>query len=151
VETLKKLSVVIAADHGGFNLKNNLLEYVKSLGYSIEDYGTCNTNSCDYPDFAFKVAEAIKDKKYDRGILVCGSGLGMAISANKLKGIRAVTCTDSYCAKMSVLHNNANILTLGERVIGVSIAQEIVKVWLESEFEGGRHQKRLDKIDSYNG
>ncbi len=145
---MSKQLLVIGSDHGGFNLKNHLINFVKSLKYEIEDYGTFDNNSCDYPDIALKVAKAIQDKKFERGILVCGTGLGMAITANKLKGIRAVTCTDCYSAKMSVEHNNANILTLGERVISSEQAEEIIKTWLEAKFEGGRHQRRIDKIDA---
>lgn len=141
--------IVIGSDHGGYNLKHYLLASLKSLGYSVEDYGTNDTTSCDYPDIAFKVAKAVQGKKFDRGILICGSGLGMAMAANKLKGIRAVTCSDCYSAIMSVRHNNSNILTLGERVVGHGLADAIVDAWLEAEFEGGRHQRRIDKIDNF--
>lgn len=141
--------LVIGSDHGGFNLKNYLLASLRSLGYQIEDYGTKDPTSCDYPDIAFKVAKAVQENKFDLGILVCGTGLGMAMAANKLNGIRAVSCTDCYSATMAVMHNNANILALGERVVGFGLADSIVAAWLKAEFEGGRHQRRIDKIDNY--
>lgn len=145
---MQNLKLVIGSDHGGVNLKNHIFNVMKSLCCSIEDYGTYDTTSCDYPDIAYKVAKAVQDKAFDRGILVCGTGLGMAITANRLKGVRAVTCSECYSAKMSVMHNDANILTLGERVIGYDLAVDIVKTWLEAKFEGGRHQRRIDKIDN---
>lgn len=141
--------IVIGSDHGGLNLKNCLYKHLKDKGYNITDLGVYTIDSCDYPDIAFKVAESIKDNQYDKGILVCGTGLGMAIAANKVNGIRAITCSDCYSAKMSVEHNNANILTLGERVLGPGLAIDITDSWLNSNYEGGRHQNRLNKISSY--
>lgn len=141
--------IVIGSDHGGLNLKNFLYQYLKDKDYNITDIGVHTNDSCDYPDTAFKVAEAVSDNQYDKGILVCGTGLGMAIAANKVKGIRAITCSDCYSARMSVEHNNANILTLGERVIGQGLAVDIVDNWLNSNYDGGRHQNRLNKINNY--
>lgn len=147
---MKKYKILIGSDHGGFNLKKTLINYVKDLGHEIEDVGTFNNDSCDYPDYAIKVAQGILEEKSDKGILVCGTGIGMAIAANRFKGIRAANCSDTYSARMSVIHNNANILTLGERVLGTSLACDIVKIWLENEYEGGRHQKRINKFDNIN-
>ena len=140
------MKIAIASDHGGYNLKNNLYNYLKE-NYEIIDLGTNSEASCDYPDYAKKVVEAIIENGFDRGILVCGTGIGMAICANRYKGIRAANASDTYSAKMSRLHNNSNILTLGERVIGFGLAKDVVDIWLKSEFEGGRHQKRVDMFD----
>lgn len=145
---MKNLKLVIGSDHGGINLKNFLYEYLKSAGYVIEDYGTYDETSCDYPDIAVKVAQAIQKGEFDRGILICGSGLGMCITANRFKGVRAIVCTETYSAKMGVRHNNSNVLALGERVLGKELAREILDAWLEAKFDAGRHQLRVDKIDS---
>ena len=142
-----KLKIAIGADHGGYELKEKIKPYILQLGCKLQDFGTHDTNSVDYPIIAKNVALSVANKEFDRGIIVCGSGLGVAIAANKVKKIRAVTCNDTYCAKMSRLHNDANILTMGGRIIGQDIAKEIVKVWLETEFEGGRHQYRINMIE----
>lgn len=147
---MTSLKIVVGSDHAGYKLKNLLKEYVSELGHKVTDYGTLECIPCDYPIVAFKTATAVASKNFDRGILICGTGLGMAIAANKVKGIRAVTCIDAFSAEMSIKHNNANILTLGERVIGIGSAKYILKVWLETSFEGGRHQERLSLIDEYN-
>lgn len=137
--------ILIGSDHGGFKLKNKIIEHIKAQGYEVEDYGTYTTDSCDYPVYAKKVAEeAIKTG--DKGILVCGTGIGMSIAANKIRGIRAALCSDTFSARMTRMHNNSNILCLGERVIGTGLALDIVDIWLQTEFEGGRHQKRIDLI-----
>ena len=134
--------ILIGSDHGGFKLKNKIIEHIKAQGYEVEDFGTYTTDSCDY---AKKVAgEVIKTG--DKGILVCGTGIGMSIAANKVRGIRAALCSDTFSARMTRMHNNSNILCLGERVIGTGLALDIVDIWLQTEFEGGRHQKRIDLI-----
>lgn len=137
--------IIIASDHGGFNLKNQIVNHLKEKGYDIEDYGCYSTESCDYPIYAKLIANevATSDKK---GILVCGTGIGMSIAANKVKGIRASHCTDTFSARMTRMHNDSNILCLGERITGTGLALDIVDIWLNTEFEGGRHQKRIDMI-----
>lgn len=146
---MKKENLIIGSDHGGFYLKNKLIEYLKGLGHSIEDYGCYDDSASDYPDIAFNVAEKIASNDSLKGILVCGTGQGMAIAANKVKGIRAACCSDTYCAKMVVEHNDANILTMGERVIDFETAKEIVDIWLGLSFKGDRHERRINKISSY--
>lgn len=143
---MKKL--IIGCDHGGYNLKNKVIEHLKSSGYDIEDVGTFSTDSCDYPVIAKKVARKISDGTYKKGILVCGTGLGMGIVANKFKNVRAVTCFDTCTARMSRSHNDANILCLGERITGEYLALDIVDIWLGTEFSGGRHQKRVDMFET---
>jgi len=139
--------IAIGADHGGFELKEKIKHFVQNLGYEIKDFGTEDGNSCDYPIIAKAIARKVADKEFSKGIIICGSGLGVAIAANKVRGVRAVTCHDVYSAKMSRLHNNANVLTMGGRVITAEMAYEVVKIWLETEFEGGRHQRRIDMIE----
>ena len=140
--------IVIASDHGGFNLKNNIIIYLKDKNIDIEDYGCFDTDSCDYPVYAQKVVQAIIDENnnIEKGILVCGTGIGMSIAANRYKGIRAAHCTDTFSARMSRKHNDSNILCLGERITGLGLALDIVDVWLDSGFDGGRHKNRLDLI-----
>jgi len=141
------MKIAIASDHGGFNLKQYIINYLKENNTDFKDFGCFDTNSCNYPDYAKVVAKSVISKEFDKGILICGTGVGMAITANRFKGIRAVNTSDTYSAKMSRLHNNSNILTLGERVVGRDLALDIVKIWLNTEFEGGRHQKRIEMID----
>lgn len=141
------MKIAIGCDHGGFNLKTNIVEYVESLGHEVKDFGTYSTESCDYPDISQAVASEIVNGNYDRGILICGTGIGIGIAANRIPGIRAALCHDTFSAQASRAHNNANILTMGERVIGQGLAREIVRIWLESEFEGGRHERRIQKIE----
>lgn len=140
------MKIAIASDHGGFNLKKKIVEYLKDR-YEIVDFGTNSSESCDYPIYAKKVIDAILNQGFERGILICGTGIGMAITANRYKGIRAANVSDTYSAKMTRAHNNSNILTLGERVLGEGLAYDIVDIWLNTEFEGARHQKRIDMID----
>ncbi len=140
------MTVGIGSDHAGFILKSLITEYLGKKNIKYVDFGTNSTASVDYPDFIFLVAKAVADQKVDKGIVICGSGLGASIVANKVKGIRAARCENEYVARFSRLHNDANVLALGERVIGSEIAIAIVDVWLNTEFEGGRHQRRLDKI-----
>ena len=140
--------ILIASDHGGFKLKSEIIKHIKELGLDIEDFGCYNTESCDYPVYAKLVAEKIiEDKSEDiKGILVCGTGIGMSIAANRYKGIRASHCTDTFSARMTRMHNDSNILCLGERITGAGLAIDIVDIWLNTPFDGGRHQKRIDMI-----
>ncbi|MCX7748879.1 MAG: ribose 5-phosphate isomerase B [Clostridia bacterium] len=138
--------IAIASDHGGFRLKAEVLKYLKDKGYEVKDFGTCDEQSVDYPEYGLAVAEAVKSGDCERGIVICGTGLGISIAANKVPGIRAAVCTDSFMARMSREHNNANVLALGERIVGAGLALEIVDVWLKTEFQGGRHESRVDKI-----
>lgn len=142
------MKIAIGCDHGGLHLKQEIKELLSTLGHEVEDFGTHSTESCDYPDIAEPVAYAVTEGKADRGILICGTGIGIGISANKIKGIRAALCHDSFSAKYSRLHNDANILTMGERVIGPGLAKDIVTIWLNTEFEGGRHARRVEKISA---
>ncbi len=142
------MKIALGSDHGGYNLKNEIMAYLKENGYEIKDFGTYSTESCDYPDYALKVAEAVASKEFEFGILVCGTGIGISISANKVPGIRAALCSDTFSAHATREHNNANILALGERVVGASLAIDIVKTFLNSKFEGDRHQRRIDKISN---
>ncbi len=138
--------IAIGSDHGGYSLKIQLIKALEKEGYAFEDYGTYDQESCHYPVYAQKVAEAIRSGKHQRGILVCGTGIGMSMAANKVPGIRAAAVTETFGARYTRLHNNANILCLGERITGPGAAVEIAKVFLETEFEGGRHQTRIDMI-----
>jgi ribose 5-phosphate isomerase B len=124
-----------------------MVETLKELGVTYDDFGTYDESSVDYPDYGLKVAQAVASGAYDRGVLICGSGLGMCITANKVPGIRAVTAHDVYSAEMSRRHNDANVLTMGERVVGVGVAEQVLKAWLAAEFEGGRHARRVDKMN----
>jgi len=138
--------VVIGSDHGGLELKSVLCEALRQRGLEIADLGTDNGDSVDYPDFAEKVAGAVSRGEAERGILICGTGIGMSIVANKFPGVRAALVTDDYMARMAKEHNNANVLVLGGRVLEAMTACRIVGVWLDAVYEGGRHQQRLDKI-----
>ncbi len=139
--------LAIASDHAGFELKESVVAYLNSKGVEFEDFGPVNSDRVDYPDYGIQVAKAILDKKVDRGIVICGTGVGMSIVVNRFPGIRGTLCSDLFTAKMCREHNDSNILIMGGRVIGKGLAEEIVKTWLETPFEGGRHQKRLDKIE----
>ncbi|WP_066634012.1 ribose 5-phosphate isomerase B [Desulfolucanica intricata] len=140
------MRIAVASDHGGFQLKKEVIEYLKEAGIEYKDFGTYSEESVDYPDLALAAAEAVKDGEYDRGILCCGTGIGVSIAATKVPGIRAALCHDTFSARYSRAHNDANILTMGQRVIGPGLAREIVRVWLAEEFEGGRHARRVDKL-----
>ncbi len=141
------MKIVIASDHAGFNYKTLLLKDIMQQGYEITDLGTCNTDPTDYPDHAAALANAILNKKGDRGILICGSGVGVSVAANKFKGIRAGVCHDPYSAHQCVEHDDVNVLCIGERVIGIELAREVIFAFLKAEFtKAPRHQKRLDKI-----
>lgn len=143
------MKVAIGADHGGFKLKAEISDLLQELGIDYTDFGTHSSDSIDYPDVAIPVAEAVANGEFDRGILICGTGIGIGIAANKVKGIRAALVHDTFSAKATRQHNNSNILTMGERVIGPGLAREIAQLWLETEFEGGRHENRVCKISDY--
>ena len=142
--------IAIACDHGGFPLKKAVTEYLKSARIAYTDFGTGSEESCDYPDFAYLVTAAVQKREAELGVLICGTGIGMSIAANKARGIRAAVCTDVFSAKMARAHNDANILCLGARVTGQGHALEILKAFLETkEVEGGRHAGRRAKIEKY--
>ncbi len=139
--------IAIGCDHGGFKLKKRIIQHLTDKGIKITDYGSFSEESCDYPVIAKKVANEIANGVHDYGILVCGTGLGMAIVANKIRGIRAVTCFDSTTARMSKSHNDSNVLCLGERITGEYLALDIVDTWLQTSFSGGRHKRRVDMFE----
>ena len=141
------MKIAIAADHAGFEEKEKIKKTLDRLGVDYTDMGTDSTASVDYPDYARKVAEAVADGEYERGILVCGSGTGMAIAANKVPGIRAAVAWNEEIARLSRQHNNANVLSLAARYIPDEEQEKIVKAWLETDFEGGRHERRVEKIE----
>jgi ribose 5-phosphate isomerase B len=138
--------IAIGCDHGGFELKNEIIKHLEEKGFEIKDFGCYDTNSVDYPDIARVVCESVVSEESEKGILVCGTGIGMSIAANKVKGIRAALLSDTFSAKMTAAHNNSNVIALGGRVLGVELAKDIVDAYLSSEFMGGRHQNRVDKI-----
>lgn len=144
---MQNTKIVIGSDHGGFEYKEEIKKFLLEKGYKIIDVGTNSKASCDYPVFAKEAAQKIINGEADRGILICGTGIGMSITANKFKGIRAALCGDTFSARATRAHNNSNILCLGERVIGLGLALDIVNIWLNTEYEGGRHQKRIDMIE----
>jgi ribose 5-phosphate isomerase B len=137
----------VASDHGGFALKEALKRYLESLGHAVMDYGTNSPDSVDYPDYAAAICRGILQRQISRGVLLCGTGIGASIAANRFRGIRAALCHDAYTAEMSRRHNDANILVMGGRVIGEEVAKHLLKVWLETPFEGGRHHRRLTLIE----
>ena len=143
------MKIVIGSDHAGLELKEYLKGILVRENYEVIDYGTDSPQSVDYPDYGFKVAKDVADGKADRGILVCGTGMGMSIVANKVKGIRAALAYDTYTAVQSRKHLDANILVLGERVTGKGLAEEIMRAWLSADFEGGRHSGRIAKIEEF--
>ena len=140
------MKIILGADHGGFELKNHLTEYLKKAGHEVKDIGVFSTDSVDYPDIARDVALEVANGNFEKGILVCGSGVGVCIAANKVHGIRAVHCHDTVIARLSREHNNTNIITMGGRFIAKELAIEILDIWLKTDFSGSRHQKRIDKI-----
>lgn len=145
------MKIGIGSDHGGFELKEYIKEYLEEKGIEYVDYGTNSLDFVDYPDYGLKLSTAVVEKEVDKGIAICGTGIGISISCNKVKGIRCALCSDTYSARMSIEHNNANILALGGRVIGRDLAIEIVNTWLNADFEGGRHKRRIDKIADIEG
>lgn len=141
-------SLYIASDHAGFALKSALALHLSSLGHTIVDEGTHSSNSCDYPQYAQKVCQSVLQHEGSHGILICGTGIGMSIAANRMQGIRAALCTSEFQARATRQHNNANILCLGERITGVGIAFAIADAFVNTPFEGGRHQRRIDLLDA---
>ena len=139
----------IGTDHAGFEVKPFVIEYLQKKGIEVEDLGCYSNESVDYPDYAHKVAKAVLDNPGSMGILICGSGIGMSLAANKHKGIRAALCHDYYTAEMARRHNDANILCFGARIVGKGEIESILEAWLTHEFEGGRHQRRVEKIDNF--
>ena len=142
------MQIGLACDHGGFELKEELKTLLRSIDVDPIDMGTFDEASVDYPDFGIRVTEKVSRGELERGILICGTGIGMSIVANKFPGVRAALANDLYSARCSREHNNANILVLGGRIVGKDLAKEIVRVWLQTPFAGGRHQRRLEKIES---
>jgi len=140
------MKITIGSDHGGFELKSEVIKHLVNKGIEAKDVGTFTKESCDYPDIALLVAEEVIEKKCDYGILICGTGIGVSIAANKVSGIRAALCSDTFSAHSAREHNDANILTLGQRVLGTGLALDIVDTFLSSTFQGGRHANRVKKI-----
>ena len=140
------MKIAVGCDHGGVEHKKEIVKHLRERGFEVEDFGTNDGSSVDYPDIALPVAQSVADGKNDLGILVCGTGIGMSLAANKVKGIRAAAVSEHFSAKYTRLHNNSNILCLGGRVIGIGTALELVDIFVDTEFEGGRHQRRVDKI-----
>lgn len=142
------MKIAIGSDHGGFYAKEEIIKLLSEGPYEVTDMGTHSTESCDYPDIAHQVGLAVAAGEYDLGILICGTGIGVSIAANKVPGVRAALCSDTYSARMAREHNDSNVLCLGARVLGMGLMGDIVKTYLESEFEGGRHARRVGKIES---
>ena len=140
------MKMAIACDHSALELKEEVKALLAGRGIECEDFGTYTTDSCHYPIYGARAAQAVADGRCDLGIVICGTGIGISMAANKVKGIRCALCSDTFSAKMTRVHNNSNMLALGARVIGVELAKEIVNAWLDAEFEGGRHQVRIDMI-----
>ncbi len=141
------MKIGIGNDHAALEMKNQVMEYLEEKGYEVINYGATNTpESCNYPEFGEKVGRAVVSGEVDCGILICGTGVGISLAANKVKGVRAVVCSEPYSAKLSKQHNNTNILAFGARVVGIELAKMIIDEWLGAEFEGGRHQTRVDMI-----
>ena len=141
----------VATDHAGIELKNFTCKLLKERGHDVEDLGPYSRDRVDYPDYAVKVAKSVLADEGSFGVLICGSGIGMSMAANRFKGIRAALCHDAYTAKMARAHNDANILCFGERIVGEGVAESIVDAWLEQSFEGGRHSGRVEKIEAIEG
>lgn len=140
------MKIGIANDHAAVEMKNEIVAYLEEKGHEVVNYGTNTSESCNYPEFGEKIGRAVASGEVEKGIAICGSGLGISLAANKVKGVRACLCSEPYTAKMSREHNDANVLAFGARVIGIEMAKMIVDTWLETEFLGGRHQKRVDMI-----
>jgi len=144
-------TVAFGADQVGYVLKDEIIKALKTMGYIIEDFGVFSSDPVDYPDIAGRVAEAVAEGRFDRGVLVCGTGLGMSIAANKVRGIRAGVCSETYSAKMARAHNDAQIICIGARVVGYGLGLEIVRSFLETGYDGGRHEPRVSKIKAMDG
>lgn len=145
------MEISIGCDHAGFDLKEQVKRLLEEFSHRVNDEGTFSDESTDYPDFASRVSQAVSKGTVDRGILICGTGIGMSIVANKFEGVRAALCHNIETAQMSRLHNDSNVLALGSRVLDQGVALDIVREWLQTDFSGGRHQKRLDKIKGLGG
>ena len=144
------MKISIASDHGGFALKQEIAEYLRQQGHEVLDCGCHSTESCDYPDFGAAAAKAVASGECERGVVICSTGIGISIAANKVRGIRCALCGDIYSAEMTRRHNNANVLAMGAHLTAPVLAKKILDVFLSTEFEGGRHQRRIDKIDHIN-
>ena len=140
------MKIAIGSDHVGIDMKKEIVNYLSELGYEVNDFGTYTSERTDYPIYGKKVADGVASGQYDAGVLICGTGIGISISANKVKGIRAAVCSEPYSAKLSKEHNNSNIIAFGSRVVGVDLAKMIVKEWLDAKYEGGRHSNRINMI-----
>ena len=142
------MKIAVASDHGGFALKEVIVKYLEEAGYEVNNLGTYSEDSVDYPEYGKKCAEAVVSGEAQRGIVVCGTGIGISIAANKVKGARCALCTSTHMAEMTRRHNDANMIALGGRTTEEALALDIVKTWLDTEFEGGRHQRRVDMLDN---
>ncbi len=144
------MKIAICSDHGGFELKMRLIPFIESMGHEVSDFGCYSEASVDYPDFAFPMAEAVARGEFERGVAICGTGIGVSICCNKVKGIRCALCGDVLSAELTRRHNDSNVLAMGGRIIGVETAKAIVKAWLTTGFDGGRHEGRIGKISLYD-
>lgn len=140
--------IAIGCDHGGYELKLAIIKHLNEKGIEVKDFGCDSTNSVDYPDYAYPVAKAVADGEFEKGILICGTGIGMSIAANKVRGVRCALCSDTFSAHATREHNDSNVLALGARVTGQNLALDIVDTWLQAEFMGMRHTQRIDKISA---
>ena len=145
------MKIAVGCDHGGFALKQHIVETIKNLGHEVEDFGCYSTESCDYPDFGAAAARAVSEGKCERGIVICTTGIGISIAANKFKGIRCGHCADCLEAELTRKHNDANMMAMGAGFTGEKMADRMVEVFLSTEFEGGRHQRRVDKMMALEG
>ena len=145
------MKIAIGSDHRGFEVKRRLVPFLQNLGHEVLDVGPSSTESVDYPDYAFQVGQAVSQGQVERGILVCGTGIGMCIAANKVPGVRAAPCHDSITAEMSRAHNNANVLCLSADLLGEELIERMIRIWLDTNFAGGRHARRVDKIGRFEG
>lgn len=143
------MKIAIASDHGGYAYKQELIPYIESLGHQVMDLGCHSPDSVDYPDYGIPCGQAVAAGQADRGVVICGTGIGISISANKVPGIRCALCTDPLMARLTREHNDANMLAMGGRIIGIELAKDIVRVFLSTDFAGGRHKTRIDKIAQY--
>ena len=143
------MKVAVCSDHGGFELKSRLIPFIEGMGHEVRDFGCYDESSVDYPDFAFPMAEAVARGEFDRGIAVCGTGIGVSICCNKVRGIRCALCGDVLSAELTRRHNDSNVLAMGGRIIGVETGKAITRVWLDTAFDGGRHLGRINKIAEY--
>lgn len=146
-----RMKIAIANDHAATELKFEMMEYLKELGHTVVDFGTDGSESCNYPEFGERVGRAVVEGQADCGVLICGTGVGISIAANKVPGVRAAVCSDTATARLVKQHNNANIIAFGARIVGTELAKDILRAYLDAEFEGGRHQTRIDMIHEIEG